>query len=218
MKKPNHKAKSPLQFESKPAEDKPVDHHLESLELERQHATRRPTVFELAQITAVLIPSAAWKDRLILDENRNHDHPKAISPEDCAMDVWERCSKEIITRIDASIMLHRVKAFQGPAWLKTLRQETFPVPFEKALVIIVSKNRKLERYKSFRDFVRCDLLKIDKDKSSIDSRVEEKFKKLKSDGVSCGQIEDFRMQFDSWNAARPGNKAKKAAAARWKKT
>jgi hypothetical protein len=217
MNKPNPKSKSPTQPESKPTEVKSIDHYLESLELEKRQASRRPTVFELAQITAVLIPGAAWKSYSISDKDREYDHPEAISAEDCAMDVWERCSKEIIARIDASIMLRRVKVFQGPEWLKALRQETFPMPFEKALMIIVRKNRRLERYKAFRDFIRFDLLELNKDESSIDSRVDEQFRKLKTEGVSRGRIEDLKIGFDAWNAARPRLKAKKAAKARWDK-
>jgi hypothetical protein len=219
MKRPNRKSEPRTQSEPKPAEVKLIDQHLESLELERLQASRRPTVFELSQIAAALIPGNGWKDHFVLNKGREYDHPKAINAEDCAMDVWERCRKEIIARIDASIMMRRVRAFRGPEWQQALKKETFPMPFEHALAIIVGKTRKLERNKAFRDFIRFDLPtpKKDEDELSIISRVEEKFKKLLTEGFSRWQLEDSKIKFDSWIATRAHFRAKNAAVTRWAK-
>lgn len=214
MKKINHKSKPPTEKKSEPVEVKPVDHYLQNLELEKRQTSRRPTVFELAQITAVLIPSDGWKEYL----GDPDEGPIATSAEECAMDLWDNCGHRIRERIDREIFSYNLEGFpEDPKWKIALRQETFPMPFEKALKIIVCKTpRKSDRYLTLRKLLKSVLAKKNETEPNIGSLVNDYFDKLKVEGFSEIQFEYLASRIDSWKAKQKTENAKKAAASRWK--
>jgi hypothetical protein len=219
MKKRNRNSTPAAQKKTKPAKVDAVDSHLESLEKEKQQLYRRPTILELAQLTAQLAASKEWNSYLPPSlEFEKYDPTVA----DAALVIWERCADALRHKIDEEI--NRAKCekapdhVEPPEWQWALADGNFPIPFEEGLTMIVGKKiRQADRHKAFRDFIRFHQRDEQMDEPAIETRVEENLARLKAVGFDEKALEFAGIHFDSWKVTQAKAIATKAAQTRWKK-
>jgi hypothetical protein len=220
MKKIKSDATAPAQPETKPSdakqtEDDNFDNYLANQEAAKQSLLRYPTAFELSQIAAIFGQSDAWK--AYWDESQGPQEEYSVAA--AAYDLWHHCVTIIRSKIDEDIHYSSLEIPPDPPeWEIALNVETFPMPFEDGLKIIVGKTiRRMDRHKAYRDFIRSILMKKKENAPNIDSMVAEQFARLKSDGFSQKVFRFSATTFSSWKKDQAKEKAKNAAKARWEK-
>ena len=155
----------------------------------------RATVGQIAQLAATL----------------SHAHPKntAVQLTEKALKLWQSSRTLLYTSTRDEFHNAEFATLQDDNMDFIPRCKRYPVPFDEALRVIVgAKTRLPNRHKQFRDFLKED-------------SEENRFAELKEKGFSYGDFENNYLGFMVWSQNRTrkinSERAKKAAAAKWKK-
>lgn len=161
----------------------------------REIHNTRATVGLIAQLAATL----------------SHAHPKntALQLTEKALKLWETSKSLLSMATREAFQDAEMSALQDDNMDFVPRCKRYPVPFDEALRLIVgAKTRLPNRHKQFRDFLKED-------------SKENRFAELKEKGFSYGDFENNYLGFMVWSQNRTrkinSERAKKAAAAKWKK-
>lgn len=161
----------------------------------REIHNTRATVGLIAQLAATL----------------SHAHPKntAIELTEKALKLWQSSRTLLYTTTRDDFQHAEMSALQDDGADFIPRCKRYPVPFDEALRVIVgAKTRLPNRHKQFRDFLKED-------------SEEKHFAELKEKGFSHEDFENNFLNFMMWSQKRTRKinyeRAKKAAAAKWKK-
>jgi len=183
---------------------------------EFEAARRFPTVFELAQIAAILNGNKNWCKFV----------PKGLgntpeeSVEKSALGLWQQCREVVITALIGKYIGFDQRgevrhSYYTPMEI-ALRTQTFPLKFEYALkVIIGEKTRRADRYKLFRRFLQDNHGSWSEQKSDVGFEAEEIFAKVKAEGFNKQDLQKCAACFFEWRAKQKTLKARRAADTRW---
>lgn len=188
----------------------------------KMEATERlPTMFELAQIAAVLVD----KKDLRQFEPYHLKQDSFLSITDAALGLWQNCGHTLQAAMKFEKFLTQMDSAFGdettpepPEWVKALDDEAFPIGFERGMKIICGpKSRRAEQHKALRDFLTAFYRNVCMDNSLGDADAQKKFTQLKSAGFSKMEFEEYARGIHEMKHEQTQEKAKKAAAARWGK-
>ena len=217
MKKPklSASATSP-QPETKPAEASPVQENHYPLREEMGAAQRFPTVFELAQIAAVLNGNENW--RTFVPEGLGDWPEESVAKS--ALGLWQQCQDAVLTALIAKrfeIAKREAKRKANASVLETaLRKVRFPLEFDHALKLIMGeKTRRADRYKLFRQFLNENHGSWIEQKSDAGVEAEEIFTTFKVQGFDAQDLRKCAACFLEWRAQQAKVKARRAAEKRW---
>lgn len=174
---------------------------------------REPRVRELAQLAATLATGQDFKNA-----------KKTDALADRAFALWKSCANRVRHEYQEELEhirnLIELNHRPQPSELEFVLHfpEDFPIKFEIALELIVgSKVRRADRYKTFRDFTRDAFRKLAKNDEELEEIVADKFAQLQAKGFDYEPFKRATILFQEWKATRASRKASKAAQMRWSK-
>jgi len=187
---------------------------LEQLRAEIAETNKRPTALEIARLAALMGGAKAGPKKFLEAAER-------------ALGMWRASAMALTKLITEEISpLAAAEGDDGvssqitglPEWVTGVEREDFPIPFEKALLLIFGKGtRRGVRGKKFHDFCRDQLLAAGKPDDGIEQSIIAEFTKLKADGFDAPKYYATAIGVEQWAKARLSNKGKRASQIRWKK-
>jgi hypothetical protein len=217
MKKPKlSSSATPPQPETKPVEAKPVQENRYPLRDEMDAARRFPSVFELAQIAAVLNGNENW--RKFVPDGLGDWPEESVAKS--ALGLWQQCREVVLT----ALMMEQFeiagreakRKANSSAWETALRKVKFPLEFDQALKLIMGeKTRRADRYKLFRHFLQENHGSWIEQKSDVGFEAEEIFTTFKAQGFGNQDFRKCAACFLEWRAQQTKLKARRAAETRW---
>lgn len=217
MKKPTTSSSTTLrQPETEPAIAKPVQENHYPFREEMGAARRFPTVFELAQIAAVLNGNENWRN--FVTEGLGDWKEESVAKS--ALGLWQQCQDVVLTALIAEQCATTVREakrqFNSTAWETTLRKIQFPLEFDRGLKLMMGeKTRRADRYKLFRHFLQDNHGSWIEQKSDVGFDAEEIFATLKTEGFDNLDLRKCAACFSEWRAQQTKAKARRAAEKRW---
>ncbi len=186
-------------------------------EREKTATKRRPTVFELAQIAAVLNGTKEW-NQFCPDYLFNQGEKPSLT--DAAVGLWERCGESLRSKI----RWDNYQELQDEIYEDSMNQgidslhRSFPIEFDVGLKVVMGeKIRRDAAHRAFRHFLYSLYRTKVENYADDEAKADNQFAEIKAKGFEENKFEKFYLLFPKWKAAQAKEKAGKAAAKRWEK-